>query len=81
MGPSSFGFDVNAVGEFVEPCMQSLALVQGAKDSCEEDLGRGGGGSLQSWVDDVNYACCMQEGINVCRDGDTVPWICMRPAP
>ena len=75
MGTSSLGFDVQAIQAFVSPCQQSLALVRGA-ESCEAGTGRGGDDNLQSWVQDVNDACCTQHGISVCRDGDEVPWTC-----
>ena len=75
MGASTFGFDISALANFIKPCQQSVALVRGA-ESCQEGTGRGDGDDLHSWVDDVNMACCTQHGINVCRDGDTVPWLC-----
>ena len=75
MGTSSLGFDVQAIQAFVSPCQQSLALVRGA-ESCEAGTGRGGDDNLQSWVQDVNDACCTQHGISVCRDGSEVPWTC-----
>ena len=75
MGTDALGVDVHAVGGFIEPCEQSLALMSGA-ESCEAGTGRGGPTDLHSWVDDVNGACCMQNGINVCRGGETVPWLC-----
>ena len=79
MGASAFDFDVQALADFASgQCTQSLALVRGA-ESCSEGTGRGDGNDLQSWVGDVNTACCVQHGINVCRDGDTVPWICALP--
>ena len=75
MGASTFDFDVQALSGFIVPCSQSISLVRGA-ESCQEGTGRGDGDDLHSWVDDVNMACCTQHGVNVCRDGDTVPWIC-----
>ena len=75
MGASTFGFDVQALSDFIVPCSQSISLVRGA-ESCQEGTGRGDGDDLHAWVGDVNTACCTQHGINVCRDGDTVPWIC-----
>jgi hypothetical protein len=76
MGNDALGFDLHAVSEFIEPCEQTLALVSAGAESCDAGTGRGGAGDLHSWVDDVNSACCMQNGINVCRDGSAVPWVC-----
>ena len=76
MGNDALGFDLHAVSDFIEPCEQALALVSAGAESCDAGTGRGGPGDLHSWVDDVNSACCMQSGINVCRDGSSVPWVC-----
>ena len=77
MGPAGFSFDVHALADFIEPCEQSMALVRGAA-SCGDSsgTGRGGADDLHSWVDDVQSACCTQNGINVCRGGDAIPWMC-----
>ena len=76
MGNDALGFDLHAVSDFIEPCQQTLALVSAGAESCDAGTGRGGPDDLHSWVDDVNSACCMQSGINVCRDGSAVPWVC-----
>ena len=57
----------------------SKTLVAAGAESCDATTGRAGGAAasdLTAWVEDVNAACCMQSGINVCRDGSAVPWVC-----
>jgi hypothetical protein len=70
MGASSFPFDPDALSAFNGgPCHQALALTQGA-ENCADDFG------LYSWVDEIDAACCTQEGIDVCPAGSRVPWQC-----
>jgi len=57
------------------PCRQTVALMESSHESCSAEEA-GGEQGLQVWVDQVNEACCAQHGIDVCRDGDEVPWTC-----
>ena len=70
MGAAFFPFDVNAMADFMSPCRQTEALKATASRSCGGTDSR----NLETWVDEVNEACCSQHGINVCRDGGAVPW-------
>jgi hypothetical protein len=77
MGAGFFIFDVHAMSDFMSPCQQTAALTASASQSCAAPPADGGGSDgvqLESWVEEVNDACCSQHGINVCRDGDAVPW-------
>ena len=72
MGASSFPFDPDALSAFSDgPCHQTLALTQGAAESCTDDEF-----GLYSWVEDIDAACCTQEGIDVCPTDTRVPWQC-----
>ena len=44
-------------------------------ESCSAEEA-GGQQGLQAWVDTVNGECCLQHGIDVCREGSEVPWTC-----
>lgn len=81
MGPGFFTFDVHAMSDFMSPCRQTAALTASASETCAQPVPGGGGDGLQleSRVDQVNEACCSQHGINVCREGDAVPWQCVWP--
>lgn len=72
MGGDFFTFDVHAMADFMSPCQQTAALTTTASQSCAAPAD-GSDMQLESWVEEVNEACCSQHGINVCRDGD-VPW-------
>lgn len=75
MGPGFFTFDVHAMSDFMSPCRQTAALTATASDTCaQQPAADANGMQLESWVEQVNEACCSQHGINVCRDGDAVPW-------
>ena len=76
MGASFFTFDVHAMADFMSPCQQTASLTASAAQTCAAPTADT---QLESWVEEVNDACCSQHGINVCRDGDAVPWQCNAP--
>lgn len=61
--------DEDAMGAFASgPCHHTNVLFEhAAVGSCAPDM-------LQVWTDDVNAACCMQNGVYQCEAG--VPWGC-----
>jgi hypothetical protein len=73
MGADFVPFDVHALADFMSPCQQTAALTAGASESCAAPAD-GSDTQLETRVEQVNEACCSQHGINVCRDGDAVPW-------
>ena len=63
------------LSDFVSSCRQTVVLMESSQESCSAEEA-GGQQGLQAWVDRVNSACCLQHGIDVCRDGSEVPWTC-----
>ena len=57
------------------PCRQTVVLMESSHESCSAEEA-GGEEGLQAWVEEVNEQCCLQHGIDVCRDGSEVPWTC-----
>ena len=57
------------------PCRQTVVLMESSQESCSAEEA-GGQQGLQAWVDQVNGECCLQHGIDVCREGSEVPWTC-----
>ena len=57
------------------PCRQTVALMESSHESCSAEEA-GGEQGLQAWVDQVNEQCCLQHGVDVCREGSAVPWTC-----
>ena len=63
------------LSDFMEPCRQTVVLMESSHESCSDEEA-GGQQGLQAWVDTVNGECCLQHGIDVCREGSEVPWTC-----
>ena len=63
------------LSDFMGPCRQTVVLMESSHESCSDEEA-GGQQGLQAWVDRVNGACCLQHGIDVCREGSEVPWTC-----
>merc|ERR1711969_316282 len=63
------------LSDFMSPCRQTVVLMESSHESCSAEEA-GGEQGLQAWVDEVNSQCCLQHGIDVCRDGSEVPWTC-----
>ena len=63
------------LSDFMGPCRQTVVLMESSHGSCSAEEA-GGQQGLQAWVDRVNGECCLQHGIDVCREGSEVPWTC-----
>ena len=63
------------LSDFMGPCRQTVVLMESSHESCSAEEA-GGQQGLQAWVDQVNGECCLQHGIDVCREGSEVPWTC-----